>query len=643
MFEERLIAFEHDRLELRFASVGPEGQEVSSQALRAHLEALDPARCHRVVFAGGVPLDHPEVPALARACRERGVASVGVEIAAGDLAAPARRDALSSGGFDRVFAYLGGLREPVHRAVLRDGSTLAEACAALEAIVASGHEVWVVVPCLRPNQRDVEAVVEWLAARRAQTPARGVLLALPEPARVPAPARRALLSPVEASALVARVFARATRAGLEVGLTSKRFLPACAAPTELDRFGTVFHDRFAFFRGRDEPLRRVAACPACSLQGSCRGVEPELVEQWGEEGLRPVPLERSSAWRLRPLSSLDEREFKNVSAFENDAPSATQRSLVRVNGHCNMSCAFCFVDRTVPDFDAGSLERALGELRAGGAEHAVLSGGEPTLHPALARLVSHARGLGFRTIELQTNGVRLADEAYAVELVEAGLTKATVSLHSSDPEISDRITRLPGAFVRTERGIQVLRRLGVETQIAHVITKENYRDLPRMARYLADRFPVAEASLSVCFAIAQGISDLTYPWVIPTFAEVRPWFREALDTCLARGVGFGGLIGQGGYPPCMLDGDLRYYREVLDKVFRSADWGEQFYKAERCATCSFDPLCLGVRRAYVEAYGDQELRPFQAELPAQVVRAPGPLARETALVPLTRKPQERPE
>ncbi|MCC6215601.1 MAG: radical SAM protein [Polyangiaceae bacterium] len=638
MFEERLIAFEHDRLELRFATRVSERRPASGEELRERVEALDPERCRRVVFAGGAPLDHPDVPALARRCRERGVASLGVELAAGDLAAPERRRALEEGGFDRVFAYLGGLREEVHRAVLRDGSELQAACAALESTATAGRDVYVGVPCLRANRADVLAVVEWLAARGRQLPARGVLLALPEIARVPRGARRALLSPVEASALAAAAFERAARAGLEVGFATRRGVPACAAPRVLDRFGTVFHDRFAFFRGRGEPLRRVAACAECSLQGSCRGLEPELVETWGEEGLRPVPLEVSSAWRLRSLNRLDDREFKHVSAFANEAPAAAQRALVRINGHCNMSCAFCFVDRTVPDFDAGELEGALATLRAGGADHAVLSGGEPTLHPELPRLVGHARALGFRTIELQTNGVRLADDAYAAELVAAGLTKATVSLHSADPAVSDRITRLPGAFGRTERGIEVLRRLGVETQIAHVITKENYQALPRMASYLAERFPVAEASLSVCFAIAQGISDLTYPWVIPTFAEIKPFFREALDTCLEHGIGFGGLIGQGGYPPCLLDGDLRYYREVLGQVFRSADWDEQFHKAARCAGCSFDPLCLGVRRAYAEAYGDDELRPFRAELPAGVLPAARAAPPSAPLVRLGRKP-----
>ena len=64
----------------------------------------------------------------------------------------------------------------------------------------------------------------------------------------------------------------------------------------------------------------------------------------------------------------------------------------------------------------------------------------------------------------------------------------------------------------------------------------------------------------------------------------------------------------------MLDGDMRYYANNLRNIYRSADYGDQFVKPERCRACSFDPYCMGVRRIYVETYGDAEVRPFQVDL-----------------------------
>ena len=188
-----------------------------------------------------------------------------------------------------------------------------------------------------------------------------------------------------------------------------------------------------------------------------------------------------------------------------------------------------------------------------------------------------------------------------------------MSLHSIDPEHSDRITRLPNAFPKTVQAMHNFRRLGVLTQLAHVLTKANYQELPDTVRYLRREFPAEGGHLSICLAIAQGISDLVFQWVIPTFSEIKPYVSEALDFCLDTGVGFGGMIGQGGYPPCMLDGDLRYYANVIDKVFKSDDAAQQFFKPEKCRECSFDAYCLGPRRSYVEHYGDAEIKPFRAE------------------------------
>src|SRR5262249_28696518 len=153
-------------------------------------------------------------------------------------------------------------------------------------------------------------------------------------------------------------------------------------------------------------------------------------------------------WKLKRINRLEQREFKNVSSFENEVENLG-RSLIRINGHCNMSCAFCFIDRTVPDFETEGLKRSIEAMAKQNLDHIVLSGGEPTLHPDLPALVAHARALGFRTIEMQSNGVKAADMAYARTLADAGLNKVTVSLHSIDPDHSDKITRLPQAFGKT--------------------------------------------------------------------------------------------------------------------------------------------------------------------------------------------------
>lgn len=619
--EARLTVFPGS-LEYRFAWGGRgTPAPVPAEEILADLQGMDLRRCQRIVLAGGSPLAHPDFVELAKVSGTLGVPRLGLETDAGPLARKGMPKLLERLGFTELFAVLGGLREEVHAAVLGGTGPVETALGGLESALAyaregSGPRVYMIVPLLRSNVDDLDPLLDWAIGLGGL---QGVLLALPEIARVPVEHRGALLPYAAQAQIAARLFRKCQGHNVEYGLTSKRGLLPCAADGALEHFATVFFDRSQYFKhaprnGAGEEFARVDACAECSLNQGCPGVERAYLDHFGAGEFKAVPLDVSMDWKLRRINRLEDFEYRNVSPFENDSP-VNPRGLIRINGHCNMSCAFCFVDRTAPDFAVEGLQEEIRRMAEGGTRHLVLSGGEPTLHPQLPELIAYARSRGaFDVIEMQSNGVKCADMDYARQLAEAGLNKVTFSLHSADADHSDAITRLPRAFGKTIESIHNFRQLGLLTQIAHVITKANYRELPETMRFLRREFPADGGHLSVCLAIAQGISDLVFQWVIPTFTEIKPHVAEALDFCLENEIGFGGMIGQGGYPPCMLDGDLRYYEGVLDKVFRSGDSSDQFYKSEKCRECSFDAYCLGPRRSYVEHYGDAEIRPFQAEI-----------------------------
>ncbi|MBK7071474.1 MAG: radical SAM protein [Myxococcales bacterium] len=591
-----------DELIHRFAGGGPRAGRTTADALAAVAAIAADARA--VVLAVAQPGRRDDLAALIAAAAR----PVTIECEAAGLdAALVRR--LADAGVVGLRIVHGGMRERVFEAVMRAPGAWRAAAAGLAAALAGPLPVELVVPVLAWNRDDVVPLIDWVLALPGQV-AR-VALAVPRAADVPVDARRHLLDHPAVAALAAEAFARLQAARVGFGFDGSDAPWPCAAGDRLDRFATVWHD--ALRRAASEPdraLTPIAACARCALAGTCRGVEPAYLGAFGDAGLAPVPEARAAAWRLRPTRGGGEVEYAQISPFTNVAAGAG-RALIRINGHCQMACAFCFVDRGVGDLPAATVLATIERLATTQRDHVVFSGGEPTLHPELPRFIAHARACGFATVEIQTNGVRASDRAYAAALVAAGLTKATVSLHSMDPATSDAITRMPGAFPRTVAGLHHLAALGVDTQLAHVISKDNYQALPAFTTAMLDEFAGAGRRLSVCFAIAQRISDLVPRWVLPTFTEIRPYVRAALDACDARGVGYGGLIGQGGYPPCVLSGDLRYHRGVLDKVYASTDADAQFAKAPQCARCDFDRACLGVRRDYLAQHGDAELVPFR--------------------------------
>ena len=100
-------------------------------------------------------------------------------------------------------------------------------------------------------------------------------------------------------------------------------------------------------------------------------------------------------------------------------------ALLEVTSRCNLHCAYCFADGGRPDADPGleEMKAAVLEIvRQCGSPLLQLSGGEPTLRDNLPELVRFAKEAGCSYVQLNTNGIRLAeDPLYAKELADAGL------------------------------------------------------------------------------------------------------------------------------------------------------------------------------------------------------------------------------
>jgi radical S-adenosyl methionine domain-containing protein 2 len=126
-------------------------------------------------------------------------------------------------------------------------------------------------------------------------------------------------------------------------------------------------------------------------------------------------------------------------------PETVNFHLVRA---CNMRCRFCFGG--FPDLrDALSTEAALRLIRSvaeSGVRRLNFSGGEPTLHPELLRLMGEARRLGM-TVSLVTNTARLTDEmlefcrivAFSIDALDADVLKR---LGRFDPRFPDYVERV---------------------------------------------------------------------------------------------------------------------------------------------------------------------------------------------------------
>ncbi len=157
-----------------------------------------------------------------------------------------------------------------------------------------------------------------------------------------------------------------------------------------------------------------------------------------------------------------------------------------VTERCNLDCLHCYQSRhQAPGLTTSDYLGLLDQAAELGTLFLLVSGGEPLLRPDLFTILDHARKLRFSTT-LSTNAT-LVDEAEAEHLAALNPFEVGVSVYSADPEVHDRITRIPGSLAATLRGIRLLRAAGLKVRLKLMVMAENqgrWQGVPGLAREL---------------------------------------------------------------------------------------------------------------------------------------------------------------
>lgn len=146
--------------------------------------------------------------------------------------------------------------------------------------------------------------------------------------------------------------------------------------------------------------------------------------------------------------------------------------VLMVNSACNMACAHCsartYLKSGRPSLTLDEIKSLIDQFLDLGGASFILSGGEPTLHPNVLDIVSHA-DKSKAVVAMFTNGTRLPD--LANELKSAGLFGTLVSIDSADPAHHDRLRGFDGAFRQAVRGIEKLLAEGMLAGISTYVSR----------------------------------------------------------------------------------------------------------------------------------------------------------------------------
>jgi len=220
------------------------------------------------------------------------------------------------------------------------------------------------------------------------------------------------------------------------------------------------------------------------------------------EYLRYVPLDGIS------LSDVDEYLLK-----------FPQELCCEVTNTCNAHCRVCIANApaTSPTYLSSKVLATAIECLAHPIARITITGGEPTAHPHLTRIVAHCANTKAGVV-LSTNGYK----PHAVKRVlDSGhVSMVTVSLHGPR-NVHDTFMGHPGSYARAIETIHVASRYAVSIQVLSVASGDTLATLPELSKFLSE-FPISEHRISLVKPGGRNLADtVNYEAVIDSVRNVR--------------------------------------------------------------------------------------------------------------------------
>lgn len=196
--------------------------------------------------------------------------------------------------------------------------------------------------------------------------------------------------------------------------------------------------------------------------------------------------------------------------------SHTALAIIDVTNRCNLRCPVCFANAATAGYVYEPTEEEirgmLENLRKNDPVPATalqFSGGEPTVRNDLFELIRMAKDLGFRHVEVNTNGLRLAQSVeYCGELKAAGMSTVYLQFDGLTSEVY-KFTRGVDLLDVKMKAIENCRKAGVKSIVLVVTLVKGVNDgqLGDIIRFAVQNFDVVRCvnvqPVSLCGRLPQ--------------------------------------------------------------------------------------------------------------------------------------------
>lgn len=305
----------------------------------------------------------------------------------------------------------------------------------------------------------------------------------------------------------------------------------------------------------------------------------------------------------------------------------TKTFVLDIGRYCNIHCQFCYYHhlgdlRKQPWKSYASLQREIESGIERGNNRVEFTGGEPTLHPYIERMISDLKQRGIKTCII-TNGI--INRHKLKSLIDAGIDEFLISIHGTE-ENHDRITQCKGARKAQNKTLEFLSGVSLSDGVRFncVINKWNQNEIFAIVDYMIEWKPTLVNFINMNPHHGWEKDESTKN-TIADLREVEPLLDYEIENLESEGIG----VNIRYYPMCriaekhrrcicndlhvMFDPKEWDYAVVPKSYQRYRQWGIDTSnnveeKGEPCSQCDLQWICGGANkhwhRAALKAFGE---------------------------------------
>jgi MoaA/NifB/PqqE/SkfB family radical SAM enzyme len=563
-----------------------------------------------VTFLGGEPTIYPHIFKVLAAAKRMGYTTRFLPTNARMCSNEAFTKKLVASGLTEVSVSLHGIDEKMHNAIVRADNAYQQTVQGLRNLLKYCPNVMSNTIINQINYKHLEEMVQFLN----QFELKRILLTYPDLIGNAAKISSMIPTYTEVSPFIHKAIQATTK---NIRVANIPFCFMQGYEKNVDSLG--FQDRIKlsphgatekrYSTGND--CIKVEGCKRCIYDLVCPGCNIHYANIKGTNELNSIEGKKISP---------------DVFNIENRKSESFTKKRVELNIGllCNNNCVFCISgDKPTPLDKPEVIIKEIEKYSNKDIDLLNILGGEPTLIKELPEIIGKASQVGFKNIQIITNGRRLEDYDFTYNLIKNGLNRISITLHGHTPVLQDAMVQRDGAFNETVQGIinvdKARKALGKKVKLTcgSCVTEMNYMHIPDIAK-LVTRLGADEYLMINLNPL--GNCKENFEKVVPRYEEITPYLKKTSEYCNTIGI----PVAFDGFAHCI----IHEFAEILEEDFAQEDevtiqdgdkrstfdWIEtrtaSKTKIPECSTCIFNNRCEGIWKPYVEHYGTSDFNPI---------------------------------